>query len=36
MKLPRLRLWLAAGVAAMTGAVGALAAPAAHAAAGYR
>ncbi|MFE9672485.1 cellulose binding domain-containing protein, partial [Microbispora bryophytorum] len=36
MKLPRLQLWLAVGVAAMTGALGALAAPAAHAAAGCR
>ncbi|MEN3540842.1 arabinofuranosidase catalytic domain-containing protein, partial [Microbispora sp. ZYX-F-249] len=36
MKVPRLRLWLATGLVAVTGAVGALTAPAAHAATGCR
>ena len=36
MKVPRLRLWLATGLVAVTGAAGALTAPAAHAATGCR
>ncbi len=36
MKVPRLRLWLAAGLVSVAGAVGALTAPAAHAATGCR
>ncbi|MEU6414432.1 arabinofuranosidase catalytic domain-containing protein [Microbispora sp. NPDC046933] len=36
MKVPRLRLWLATGLVAVAGAVGALTAPAAHAATGCR